>query len=247
MEKELTGQIALVTGAGRGIGLATALALAQRGAGIAINDIEADAADAALALVEAMGAEALACPGDISDPVQVKSMIEATVARFERLDILVNNAGIGGRGLTLLELTLDEWERFLKIDLTGVFLCCQAAVPLMMRRGGGKIVNLSSIFGLSGAAGSIPYSAAKAGVIGLTHALARELAPHRINVNAVAPGLIDTAMSRTRGTVDSMRAQVPWPRIGRPEDVAEIIAFLVSARAEFITGQVISPNGGAHM
>jgi 3-oxoacyl-[acyl-carrier protein] reductase len=212
-----------------------------------INDIDIKAVAAAMALVEAVDGEALACPGDVSDPVQAQMMVKATVARFERLDILVNNAGIGGHGHTLLEVTLDEWERFIKIDLTGVFLCCQAAAPQMMRQGNGKIVNLSSIFGLSGAAGSIPYSAAKAGVIGLTQALARELAPHRINVNAVAPGLIDTAMSRARGTVESMHSQVLWPRIGRPEDVAELIAFLVSARAEFITGQVISPNGGSLM
>ncbi len=247
MENELSGQVALVTGAGRGIGLATALALARRGASLAINDLDGQAAERVTAQVADLGMQAVACPADVADAQQVQGMVEAVLARFGRLDILVNNAGIGGRGHTLLEVTLQEWERMIAVDLTGVFLCCQAAVPHIIRQGGGKIVNVSSVFGLHGAAGSVPYSAAKAGVIGLTKALARELAPYRINVNAVAPGVIDTAMSRARGTVETMRAAVLWPRLGRPEDVADLIVFLSSPCAEFITGQVISPDGGSHI
>lgn len=247
MENELDGRVALVTGAGRGIGLATALALARRGASLAINDLDRAEAERAAALAADLGVQAAICPADVADAQQVQGMVQMALARFGRLDILINNAGIGGRGHTLLEVTLDEWQRMIAVDLTGVFLCCQAAVPAMIRQGGGKIVNISSVFGLHGAAGSVPYSAAKAGVIGLTKALAQELAAYRINVNAVAPGVIDTAMSRARGTVETMRAAVLWPRLGCPEDVAELVAYLVSPRAEFITGQVISPNGGSHM
>ncbi len=245
--KDLAGKVALVTGAGRGIGLATTLALARRGANLAVNDVDPSAAEEAALRIQATRAQAVACPADVADSAQVDRMVEGLLARFGRLDILVNNAGIGGRGHTLLENTLDEWNRTIAVDLTGVFLCCRAAVPHMIAAGSGKIVNVSSVFGLSGAAGSTAYSAAKAGVIGFTKALARELAPRHINVNAVAPGLIDTAMSRARGTIETMRGNVLWPRIGQPEDVAEVIAFLVSSGADFITGQVISPNGGSHI
>ncbi len=247
MEQELAGRVALVTGAGRGIGLATALALARRGAALALNDVNASLVDAAAASVAAMDVNVFQCPGDIADPETVRGMVDATVARFKRLDILVNNAGVGGTGQKLIELAVEEWDRIIRVDLTGTFLCCRAAAPEMIAQGGGAIVNVASVFALSGAVGSIPYSAAKAGVIGMTKSMARELAPHRIRVNSVAPGLIDTTMSRARGTMTTMRSEVLWHRVGQPEDVAELIAFLVSAGSEFITGQVISPNGGSYL
>jgi 3-oxoacyl-[acyl-carrier protein] reductase len=247
MGYELAGKVALVTGSGHGIGRATALALAQRGVNIAINDIDAPAARTAAGDVRNLGVEALACVADVANPVDVHAMLDTVLARLGTVDILVNNAGIGGSGRLMIETPRQEWDRILSVDLTGVFLCCQAVIPHMVARGGGKIVNISSVFGLSGAAGSVAYSAAKAGVIGLTKSLARELATNHINVNAVAPGLIDTAMSRQRGTLETMRPDVPWPRIGYPKDVAELVVFLATPAADFITGQIISPNGGSHM
>jgi 3-oxoacyl-[acyl-carrier protein] reductase len=242
---DLDGCVALVTGAGRGIGRAIALVLAGRGAHIAVNDLEASGAEAAAADIRCLNRRALVYSGDVSDPAQVERMVAAAMELTGQIHVLVNNAGIGGRGLTILDLSVEDWDRMLEVDLRSVFLCCRAVAPIMVRQGFGKIINMASIFGVSGAAGSVPYSAAKAGVIGLTKALARELAPLGINVNAVAPGLIDTDMSRARGTLD--RPNVPWPRLGKPEDVAQLVAFLASPGAQYITGQVISPNGGSHM
>jgi 3-oxoacyl-[acyl-carrier protein] reductase len=242
---ELDGCVALVTGAGRGIGRSVALALARRGAQIAVNDLDGSGAEATAAQVSDLKSRALVCQGDVSDPAQVEHMVQAAMGLTGQIHILVNNAGIGGRGHTILEVTVEEWDRMLDVDLKSVFLCCRTVAPIMVRQGFGKIISVSSVFGVSGAAGSVPYSAAKAGVIGLSKALAREMARYGINVNVVAPGLIDTDMSRARGTLD--RPNVPWPRMGEPQDVAELVAFLASPQAEFITGQVISPNGGSHI
>ena len=237
---------AIVTGAGRGIGLAIATAFLQEGARVLANDMQAELLERARLRLPAATGHVVFHRGDVSDPGAVAEMVTLAREAFGGVDVLVNNAAIGGTGKTLLELSLEEWERFLRVDLTSVFLCCQAVVPLMIEQGRGSIINLSSITGLAGTAGSIPYAAAKAGVLGLTKSLAKELAPHRINVNAIAPGLIDTEMSRARGQEESRRA-VLWPRIGTPEDVAWLAVYLASDEAEFVTGQVISPNGGAWM
>lgn len=242
----LAGKRAIVTGAGRGIGLAIAAAFLQEGAWVLLNDLRADLLEAARTKLADSAGHVVFHQGDVSDPASVAAMVALARETFGGVDVLVNNAAIGGTGKTLLELSLEEWERFLRVDLTSVFLCCQAVMPLMLEQGRGSIINLSSITGLAGTAGSIPYAAAKAGVLGLTKSLARELAPHRINVNAIAPGLIDTEMSRARGQEESRRA-VLWPRIGTPEDVAWLAVYLASDEAEFVTGQVISPNGGAWM
>lgn len=238
----LQGKRAIVTGAGRGIGRAIAVAFLAEGASVLLVDVQ----PALLADVEAHDGRASTLAADVADSESVVRMVAVAAERMGGIDILVNNAGIGGTGKTLLEISRDEWDRMILVDLTSVFLCCQAVVPVMLEQGRGAIVNLSSITGVEGTAGSVPYSAAKAGVIGLTKSLAKEIAAHRINVNAIAPGLIDTEMSRARGQ-ELARQHVRWPRIGQPEDVARLAVYLASDEAEFVTGQVIGINGGAYM
>ena len=237
----LAGKRIIVTGAGRGIGRAIADACLAAGAHVLLADIQPEL----LADVEA-SATAQSCVADVAAPDDVRRMVALARERFGGLDVLVNNAGIGGTGQTLLKLTLADWERMLRVDLTSVFLCCQAVAPLLIAQGRGSIINISSITGVEGTAGSVPYAAAKAGVLGLTKSLAKELAPHAVNVNAIAPGLIDTEMSRARGQELAAKA-VRWPRIGRPEDIAQLAVYLASDESEFVTGQAFGVNGGAHM
>lgn len=246
MAGRLSGKRAIVTGAGRGIGQAIARVFLEEGAAVLVNDIDRSLLEYCASEL-AMGHDRLiAVAGDVANPNDVQRIVSGAVDAFGGVDVLVNNAGIGGIGKTLLELSLDEWEQMLRVDLTSVFICCQAVVPLMSAQGRGSIINLSSISGVEGTAGSVPYGAAKAGVIGLTKSLAKELASERINVNAIAPGLIDTEMSRARGQEGS-RAGVLWPRIGRTEDIARLAVYLASDEAEFMTGQVVGINGGARM
>ncbi len=234
----LQGKITIVTGAARGIGRAIAERLTAGGARVWAVDRKNDGlqtlqvADTAIA--------------DVSSATDIRRLIDAVVVKHGHIDLLINNAGIGGQGKPLISVEAEEWEEMLRINLGSVFLMCKAAVPHMIHEGGACIVNMSSIFALSGAAGSTPYAASKAGVIGLSKSLARELTPHRIRVNVVAPGLIDTPMFRARG-VQAGPPWLLWPRIGEPADVAALVAFLCSDEAEFITGQVISPNGGGWM
>ena len=238
----LEGKRAIVTGAGRGIGLAISRSFADAGARVlavdlAFDDPEFDRRDQA---------RISGLTADVTDPESVCSMTRTSIEQLGGIDILVNNAGIGGVGKYLTETSLDEWNMMIQTDLTSMFLCCKAIVPTMIEQGRGNIINLSSITGVEGTAGSVPYASAKAGVIGLTKSLAKELAPHMINVNAIAPGLIDTAMSRARGQ-DLALQSVRWPRIGQPEDVAALAVYLGSSEAEFVTGQVFNINGGAYM
>lgn len=246
MGDRLTGKRAIVTGAGRGIGQAIARAFLTEGAAVLINDIDESLLAQSAEMLGAGGERLAAAAGDVANPDDVRRMVARAVGGFGGVDIMVNNAGIGGVGKTLLSLSLSEWDLMIRVDLTSVFVCCQAAVPLMLEQGRGSIINLSSITGVEGTAGSVPYAAAKAGVIGLTKSLAKELAQHRINVNAIAPGLIDSEMSRARGQQKSAAA-VLWPRIGEPDDIARLAVYLASDEAEFVTGQVISVNGGAWM
>lgn len=243
---DLTGQVVLVTGAGKGIGRATAAVLSGSGAAVAINDIDEDAAATVARAICERGGRAAAFPGDVRDPGAMDAVMAAVAEWGGGIDSLVSNAGVGGTGKTIDQLSLDEWDHMIEANLRSTFICCRAVLPHLEQRGGGQIVCTSSVTALMGVPGSTHYSAAKGGIISFCKSLARELAPRRIRVNVVAPGLIDTDMSRARG-IEHQRHLVAWHRIGEPKDVAHTVAFLLSPGSEFITGQVISPNGGAYM
>ncbi|MEJ2665937.1 MAG: 3-oxoacyl-ACP reductase FabG [Deinococcales bacterium] len=236
---------ALVTGGARGIGRAIVETLAREGWELAVNDIDPAALEECVERLGEQGVRVFAVPGDVASEDDAGSIADTVAAALGRLDALVNNAGIGGTGTPLAELSLAEWSRMLQVDLTGVFLMVRACLP-HLTRGGGRIVNIASISAFTGVAGSTHYCAAKAGVIGLTRALAHELAADGITVNAVAPGVIDTAMARRRG-IDHQSQRILLSRLGIPEDVASAVAFLLSSGAEFMTGHVMHVNGGAYM
>lgn len=228
---------ALVTGASRGIGRACAEKLAKDGYSVIVNYV--NSSDAARAVAEATGG--IAVRADVSDPTAVAEMFRGA----GDIDALVCCAGISEEGL-FTDLTPDDWRRMFAVNVDGVFNCCREAVPGMVRKKRGSIVIISSIWGITGASCEVAYSASKAALIGMTKALAKELGPSGVRVNCVAPGVIDTDMNahHSAETMDALRDDTPLGVIGTPEDVAELVSFLVSDRALFITGQVISPNGG---
>lgn len=232
---------ALVTGGSRGIGAAVARRLAKDGYRVAVN--YAVSQEKAEALAKEIGGIAL--QGDVSDPLQVRAVVDTVLEKFCQLDILVCCAGVAWQGLTQ-DMGEEDYRRIMGVDLDGTFYCCQAVLPQMIRRKSGKIVTLSSMWGQVGGACEVAYSAAKAGVIGLTRALAKEVAPSGITVNCVAPGVIETDMVRPLGaqTLADLAEETPLGRLGTAEDVAECVSFLCSPAGDFLTGQVIAPNGG---
>lgn len=242
-------KVAIVTGAGRGIGKAIALTLAREEADIVVNDINIEIAQKVAEEIKGMGRRALAIQADIALAKEVKQMVALTIKEFGRIDILVNNASIIKRGTTE-ELSEEDWEKVINVNLTGTFNCMKSVVGIMKKQRYGKIVNISSIAGKIGDLASAPcYGASKAGIACLGKSLARELAPYNINVNVVAPHAIETDMSRewSEEKRKSIIAGIPLGRLGEPEDVAEAVAFLVSDKAKFITGEVLDVNGGCLM
>ena len=233
---------ALVTGAARGIGLAIATRLAADGARVALLDVDA-ALEASAARV---GHGAVALTADVTRAADVDGAVRAVVERWGRLDVMVNNAGITGRSFPIWELTDEDWDRVLAVDLTSVFLCCRAAVKAMLPQGRGRIVNIASIAGKEGNPTLVPYSSAKAGVIGLTKALAKEVATRGILVNAVAPAVIETEILRQMetSTVDLLVSKIPMGRMGQPAEVAALVAWLASDQCSFSTGAVYDLSGG---
>lgn len=242
----LTNQVAVVTGGSRGIGRAAALELAQQGARVLVNyQQNAAAAAAVVEQIGASGGEAWAYAADVRDEAAVQAMIDATVARWGRLDILVNNAGITADA-PLVRLRPEQWQQVIETDLTSVFLCCRAVVPVMRAQSYGRIINIGSLAGLAGNVGQTNYAAAKAGLVGLSRALAREVAAAGVTVNVVAPGYIDTDLVETVSpALKAWALQViAMGRFGRPEEAAAAIGFLASPRASYITGHVLTVDGG---
>ena len=234
---------ALVTGAARGIGLAIASRLAADGARVALLDLDGAAADAA---AKKVGGGAIALRADVTEAADVDAAVHRVVDAWGRLDILVNNAGITGRSFPIWELSDEDWRRVIDADLTSVFLCCRAAVKVMLGQGSGRIINIASIAGKEGNPTLVPYSAAKAGVIGLTKALAKEVCTRGILVHAIAPAVIGTELLQQmeKSTVDLLVSKIPMGRVGRPEEVAALAAWLASDDCSFTTGAVHDLSGG---
>jgi 3-oxoacyl-[acyl-carrier protein] reductase len=244
----LGGKVAVVTGGAKGIGRAVSARLASEGAKLVLAGRDPAALEAAASEMRASGAEVTPVPADIGRAPEVRALCERTLETYGRADILVNNAGVTRDGL-VLRMSDEDWGGVLGTNLTGAFLCIREFSRPMMKQRWGRIVNMSSVIGLIGNAGQANYAAAKAGLLGLTKAVAKELASRHITVNAVAPGFIETAMTRSLAEKvrTSLLEQIPQGRFGAPEDVAHAVAFLCSEEAAYITGQVLTVDGGMVM
>ncbi len=244
----LEGKVAIVTGGTRGIGRAVAAALAHEGAAVTLCARDLAQTEKVAADLRASGAQVLAVKADVAQASEVEEMVEACLARFDRVDILVNNAGITRDGL-LLRMKDEDWEAVLNVNLRGVFYCTRAALRPMIKQRAGRIINITSVVGVMGNPGQSNYAASKAGIIGLTKAVAKEVVSRGITVNAVAPGFIETDMTESLSPElkAQMLAQIPLGRFGKPEEVAALVLFLASDRAAYITGQVLHINGGLWM
>ncbi len=242
----LRDKVAIVTGAGRGIGLGIARAFAGEGARVSLCDVNTALLEAALAEIEALGGEARAFQMDVTSQEQIRHVVDEVLGTWGAIDVLVNNAGIY-EVLPFEEIDEARWDRVLAVNLKGAFLCCQAVVPHMKRQGGGRIVSIASSAGKTGGTlAGAHYSVSKAGVICLAKQLARELGPHGITVNAVAPGRVDTPMIHVASDEENeaFRLRTPLGRLGTAQDVANAVVFLASDEASFITGEILDVNGG---
>jgi 3-oxoacyl-[acyl-carrier protein] reductase len=244
----LKDKVAVVTGASQGIGRDTALALAQAGAKVVVAARNEEKLAALVSEIVAAGGESLAVKMDVADAEQVKAGFKQVIETFGRLDILVNNAAVTRDGLAL-RMKKEDWEAVLQTNLTGAHFCIQQALPTMMKARAGRIINISSVVAQSGNAGQANYVAAKAGLIGLTKAIAIEIASRGITVNAVAPGFIETPMTEVLAdkVKEELKTRIPLGRMGSPRDVASAIVFLASDEAGYITGHVLNVNGGMHL
>ncbi|MEP7286431.1 MAG: 3-oxoacyl-[acyl-carrier-protein] reductase [Chloroflexota bacterium] len=246
---QLTDRIAVVTGASRGIGRGIAFELARCGATVVVNyNASADSANEVVATIEAAGGKASAIKADVSNLAEAEALIKATTDQFGKIDLLVNNAGTTRDGLIMM-MKEDDWDIVIDTNLKSAWNCSKAAVKAMMRKRYGRIVNITSVSGIAGQGGQTNYSASKAGLIGLTKALAREVAPRQITVNAVAPGFVGTDLTSNLplNMIDELNKRIPLERWGTVEDVAHAVAFLLSDEAGYITGQVLSVDGGLVM
>ena len=245
---ELDGKLALVTGGAQGIGRVISEELVGQGAHVILGDVNLEGAEKTAAELKQNGAKASAVRIDVSSSSDVQSAFDSIIKEYKPVDIVVNNAGITRDGL-LVRMKEADWDLVMSINLKGSFLCSQQAAKQMMKQKSGAIVNIASIVGLIGNFGQANYSASKAGLIGFTKTLAREVAPRGIRANAIAPGFIDTEMTRVleNSVREKLIEQIPLARLGEPEDVARCVSFLVSEKASYITGQVISVNGGMLM
>jgi 3-oxoacyl-[acyl-carrier protein] reductase len=246
----LSGKVALITGSARGIGKAIALELANHGAKIVINDIlPKNEIDKTLEEISKSGDQAIGIRADITIFEEVESMVKEIINKFGKIDILVNNAGII-RDSLLIRMKEEDWDAVININLKGTFNCSKTVAKYMIRqKSGGKIVNISSVIGLVGNIGQANYAASKAGIIGLTKSIAKELALRNINVNAIAPGFIETDMTKrlSEKVRKDLQQQIPLKRLGTVKDIAKVVYFLVSDNANYITGQVINVDGGMVM
>lgn len=244
---KLKGKVALVTGSAQGIGRSIAEALAKEGADIIVSDINIELAKITANEISGLGVRSIAVKTNVADANDVAASVDQAVKEFGKIDILINNAGITKDNL-LIRMKEEDWDAVLSVNLRSMFLCTKAIAPLMMKNRWGRIVNIASIVGEMGNFGQANYSAAKAGAIGLTKTVARELASRGITCNAIAPGFIDTAMTQklSEDVKKRLSEQIPLTRLGTPEDIAKAVVFLC-ADADYVTGQVINVNGGMYM
>jgi 3-oxoacyl-[acyl-carrier protein] reductase len=242
----LANRVAIVTGGGRGIGRAIVLKLAEAGANVVVNDIgDAEPVEAVVREIKAIGRQALPILADVSSPSDVDRLVGETIAAYSRIDILVNNAGIA-RDQLLLRMTEEDWDRVISVDLKSVFLCTKAVLKYMVKQRWGRIISIASIVGIVGNPGQANYASAKAGIIGFTRTIAKEVASRGITVNAIAPGFIDTEMTQRlkEEWKEELKKRIPLGYLGSPRDVAEAVAFLAGEEAGYITGHVLAVDGG---